>query len=491
MIGIALMLIGRRAFRSRWWVPALVGCALILISLTIVADLTDGASWLATRIFGLVLVVQGLVELAGIARGAPRTVMLLRAAKAALPLTLGTAILYVPAASYGVLSSIIAAALALDGLSRLATVALVRFRRWYDAVATSIVELTLALLLVADWPLPPHLDIPLLISLLLAMIGVHIARFAFLLRRGQDHVSIHASPLFGLRDWHGHMAAAATPVSVAPAPSVPLRLLVWTPYGAVGVAARRPIIDRYLGTRDGEGRLSTGHSALEMGDDFYLSHWPAEEIDQRARPILHAFSAGSRNDIDGLFLPSYAAECADWVPADKEIRFTRFSERRLRAYWAGYRRSSTYNITDRNCSIAVAGALEAALEGALSCDYPWQKLAVLMLCPSFWQAVYLRSRAEHLCWTPGLLLDYAAALADLTEPSRAEWPLRLLDRLHGGAAIRWPGDQPRRGEAKSEVSSLRHRRFVFTGKRQPLFFGLGETGGGLAALLGLLRRLCR
>ncbi len=104
--------------------------------------------------------------------------------------------------------------------------------------------------------------------------------------------------------------------------------------------------------------------------------------------------------------------------------------RRLKAYWAGYSQLNSYNVTNRNCSIAVAGGLESAFEGSLHCSYPWLRLLALLLTPALWQAAYIRSRAEHMCWTPGIVLDYARTLQRIIEPSHAGYPLKLLDRLH-------------------------------------------------------------
>ena len=53
---------------------------------------------------------------------------------------------------------------------------------------------------------------------------------------------------------------------------------VWTAAGAAGLAEERHLIERYIAAADPSGRISTGHSALEMPPDVYISHYPGEEL---------------------------------------------------------------------------------------------------------------------------------------------------------------------------------------------------------------------
>lgn len=94
----------------------------------------------------------------------------------------------------------------------------------------------------------------------------------------------------------------------------------------------------------------------------------------------------------GRFLPSYAAEAAEWCEATEHIVFHRFSPARLQDFWDVYRQDPTYNLTNRNCSIAVALALDAALEGVLGRDTGWPRLLRLATHPDLHLATLLRKR---------------------------------------------------------------------------------------------------
>ena len=109
-----------------------------------------------------------------------------------------------------------------------------------------------------------------------------------------------------------------------------------------------------------------------------------------------------------------------------QVRFAKFDAHRLRAFWAAYRADDTYNLTRRNCSSVVAHALDAALEGVLAQHVsPVRGALRAIVNPELWVASLLRSRAEAMAWTPGLVLDYARALSAVIEPP----PLAGLQRL--------------------------------------------------------------
>lgn len=398
------------------------------------ADISAGFVTIATELFGLVFLVQGVIALAVMTLEESRVGVYADAIKAIVLLTVG--ILILRSAFYGaeVLSWLFALGFCLDALSRLATVAVVRFRRWGHAVVACTLELILAGLLIADWPLRDAQNISLCISLLLVLSGCAMVRIAHSLARLHEATAIYSMPLFCDRGWNEETAVFIHDNVPDHDDVSKMRVLVWTPAAVAEVLPRRPIIDRYLATRDTNGKVQTGHAALEVQPDIYISHWPMNDIDPAAYDFAGVFYSGAANDLPGLFQPSYDEERLEWMAADQEVVFTNFHILRLRAYWEGYRQHATYNVTNRNCSIAVAGALEAALEGSLDCRRPWLRLGLLLLNPRLWEAAYIRSRAVHLCWTPGMTLDYAKALKRIVEPQPAHWPSRLLLRLCGGLA---------------------------------------------------------
>jgi hypothetical protein len=206
---------------------------------------------------------------------------------------------------------------------------------------------------------------------------------------------------------------------------------VWTPIGSAESprSRHRLLIDRYIAAIDGKGMISTGHAALELAPDIYISHYPALEIDHTPEQFARLFRATADNDVKGHFQPSYAFESGDWCPADAHVEFRTYDELRLRTHWEAYRADDTYNLTNRNCSVAVAAALEAALEGALGTRAAWGRFWRLLVNPDLWVAALLRARAESMTWTPGLVLDYARALQTIVEPRRSPWRRRLQAAL--------------------------------------------------------------
>lgn len=417
MIRLALLLIGGNSFRRRWWAPAVVGILLIILSFVVAADVFTGLAFGITLVIGVFLIVHGLFALWHVSWHDEPGPMLARCARPVLFTIIGCLIVWSSSEQHALLAGLLALSLAVDGLSRLATVVVVRFRRWRDGILFSLVELVMAVLIVTDWPVPPHLDIPLCVSLFLAGSGVSIVRFAVMLRNEQEEVAIYAFSLFGGRNWNENAPVLFGEDEPSEGPQAPMRIHVWTPAGAVNTAPRRPIIDRYLGALSEDGALSTGHAALDCPPHVYISHWPAAEVERKSSDFMRILYAGAENDVEGLFQPSYEFESDYWMPSTRQVEFSRFNERRLKAYWAGYSQMTTYNVTNRNCSIAVAGAIESALEGSLDNRYPWFRLVTLLLTPALWEAAYIRSRAEHLCWTPGLVLDYALAVRRLVEPA--------------------------------------------------------------------------
>jgi hypothetical protein len=168
-------------------------------------------------------------------------------------------------------------------------------------------------------------------------------------------------------------------------------------------------IRRYVAAFDENGRVSTGHAALDA-PDIYISHYPAVEI-SRTGKFARMLRATPDNDVAGLFQPSYAEEIADWCESTRCVRLVGLDIRAIRAFWKAYRRDTTYNLTNRNCSSCVAKALDAGLEGMFEARArsPYFLVRLLFL-PELWIAGVIRRRAAAMAWTPGIVLDYARAL---------------------------------------------------------------------------------
>jgi hypothetical protein len=202
-------------------------------------------------------------------------------------------------------------------------------------------------------------------------------------------------------------------------------LYVWTALATAHDPQRRLLIDRYIAAVDGKGRISTGHSALEVLPDLYISHYPGEEIDHSPSDFARLLRAGPENDIRGRWIPSHAWEVANWCEPDARVVFPRYDAVALRAFWDVYRQDDTYNLTSRSCSTATSLAIESALEGILGTRWPFLWLGLLVTDPTVWLAAILRRRGATMAWTPGLVLDYARALKEVIERQETRWVVRL------------------------------------------------------------------
>ncbi|MEP9353269.1 protease [Xanthobacter sp. KR7-65] len=430
MVKLAFILVGARALRKRWWVLSALAGALFGIGVLILLDAMDGTMSVATQVFGGVFVFEGILGLVtAFALPGARSRIVVVGRSLAL-IFLGTFILDYPSRNGMALSLMFGAAFLIDGVARIATAVVVRFRMWRSTVAVGIAELFLALFIGSHWPLAHQLKVPLAVAVLLLMSGWIMLRASLMLRALQEEVGILSLPLYGGRNWYDNAPVIVDESFPMPASDGPLTVRVWTPTGSADVAGRRPLIDRYIAAVDRNGVISTGHAALELRPDVYISHYPAEEIEHPPEEFARILRATSENDVKGRFQPSYAYESTNWCEADQTVEFTHFDARRLRAFWAGYRQDDTYNLTDRNCSVAVAAALDSSMEGVLASRMPWIQVGRLIFNPDVWAAAYIRSRAEAMSWTPGLVLDYARTLKRIIEPAPPPFAARLKDFIN-------------------------------------------------------------
>lgn len=437
MLKLCFLLIGAPSFRARWYVIAIIGGVFITLATMLAIDASDGVTFVTRETLGLVFVVNGLGALlvfAGRGRDRMRSLLFL---KAAALLLVGLLIIQPPVSTEWTLTVLFALAFTLDGIGRIATGVVVRFSGWRTMAVIGGIELVIALLIVTEWPLPHNRNIPFCIALLMALSGWLLMRLGFMFRTLESEAAILALPIFGGRGWYDN-APVMVEIGDEPAPEQPITVHVWTPVGSAYAAERRLLVDRYIAALDGHGVISTGHAALEMPPDLYISHYPALEVERSSSDFIASLRAGGENDLKGRFQPSYAYESDWWCPADQNVEFRNYSPRRLRVFWAGYKQDDTYNLTNRNCSVVVAQALDAALEGTLASRFPWLQVIRLLSNPDIWVAAMIRSRAHSATWTPGLVLDYARTLARIIEQRDIAWTTRLLGFLRRGR--RGPAD---------------------------------------------------
>lgn len=394
-----MLLVGRAAVRRHWHLIVATGLLWSLLGLLVVVDSLDGALHVPDRWFGLILLAEGVSALVvgASAVGAARR---LRLAKGALLSVMAVLIMMATRHSTFLLAMIFGVAFVVDGLVRITIAGLLKFAGWRMSVALGGLSIAFGLFHLQPWPTWYAGTVGYCIGMFLILNGANLALVGLRTRRLGT-----AEP-----------AAAATGAGATEPGS--LTVYVWTPTGQATTPAGQRLIRRYVASVDKAGRFSTGHAALQQGDDLYVSHYPAVEIDRSPANLRSSLRAGPENDVPGRFLPSHAAEVADWCPATVAVTLNGIDTARLRAFWAQYSRDTTYNFISRNCSTTVARALDIAVEGAFSRGgHPWRQLAAALTTPEFWAAAFLRNGARSMTWTPGLVLDYTRALSALVDPA--------------------------------------------------------------------------
>lgn len=430
MIRLAVLLVGVDAMRRKWPVLAAIGVAWMALAVAIIFDAADGVTTVATHSFGYLLIVEGAVAFVMMVGAGGGTALYI--ARALVLIALGCMIADVPVRIDIANSILFGIAFMLDGVARIVTASTIRYPRWQLVALGGLVEIVLGGIAFASWPISYRKTVPFCIGVALLITGFNALRIGLLLRRLPSEGRLGALPLFAIRGWHEATSVPAEAPSTAPPKLThkePLVLHVWTPVGSATDPARRPLIDRYIAAVDGKGVISTGHASLELKPDVYVSHYPAIEIDHSPDDFATLLRASSENDVKGRFQPSYDYEVGDWVEADQHIKFRRYDAAKLRRFWEVYRQTDTYNLTNRNCSVSAAVALDAALEGVLASRFVWSRFLLLMINPDLWLAAMLRFRAESMTWTPGLVLDYARAVRRVTEPLDRGWFGRAQDTL--------------------------------------------------------------
>ncbi|ORM69452.1 HdeD family acid-resistance protein [Pantoea rwandensis] len=425
MIKLIFLLTGAQVLRQRWYLFALLGVALLLLSAAMLYDIgSDGLLSVPLDVLAIFFIVEGAVQLF-LAISKELRIEWLTLLKAVGFLFVAFLIFNIPGDNNDVSAALFGIMFLIDGIFRIAASWVLRGVRWRKQCFTGVIEVVLSILIISNWPFHHHIAVPLCFALLLLSIGTHLllmARQAHLLT---EDSTVTALPVFkagGLRRWHSsHYSHPPFPEGNA---SEPLIVCIWTPVGSREVRERYRLIDRYIAAVDVHGVISTGHAALEAGPDLYISHYPLDDIARDSGSFRSVLRAGEHNDMAGRFLPSLASEVATWCSPDKQILFPRYNRVALENYWASYRADSTYNLTARNCSSSMIQALDVSVEGILA-QQPYAGVK-LFIDPNFWLLGVVRGRAEEMTWTPGLALDYVQLLKRVIEPQAHQlWPLKL------------------------------------------------------------------
>lgn len=418
MVRLALLLIGTQFLRSRWRTLAAIGALLLLMGAAIFIDALDGVIFFPIHLFGYVLLVEGVVALI-VASGPLAGPRGLRYAKGLLFVLLGVLVINRHHFSVVLLAMLFGLLFTVGGCLRIAAAWVVRFPGWRLSLLAGAGELLLAIFIFEPWPTHYVGTVPYCIGVALIVSGLSAFRLAWRLRRLPPGASMATMLRVG---YPMDGVAVPEPRDASWPPPEPMVVHVWTPRGSVENALHRPVVDRYVAAVDAHGVISTGHAAMEMAPDIYISHYPAVEIDRSPSDFTRTLRATAENDVQGLFQPSYAIESAGWCESTEQVTFRDYSPARLRAFWQNYSRDNTYNLTHRNCSSTVVNALEAALEGVLARrGVSWLTFLRIMTSPELWVASQLDRRASTMAWTPGLVLDYARALHGMVHPAPIAW----------------------------------------------------------------------
>jgi len=413
MIRLALLLLGPEFIRTRWPVLALIGALWALLGAALIVDAFRGSEWFPIHIFGYLLILEALVTLVATTSNLG-TQTVLRKGRGVAFFLIGLLIIDPHPVSDLILAMIFGLLFAVDGGLRVSAAWVVRFPHWPASLLMGLLEIASAIMLFLPYPLVYAGTVPYCIGLGMLISGIGALLLALRLRRLRPDTLL--SLLLSRNHTMDVLMAPSAPEATAGNP-VPLTVHVWTPVGSAQEALPQPLVDRYIAAVDGHGVISTGHAALEVAPDLYISHYPAQEIDHSPEDFRHLLRATDDNDVAGRFQPSYAIESSGWCPSTAQVHFEHYDRGRLRAFWKVYSGDTTYNLTNRNCSSTVAAALEAALEGTLARHGPRITPFLSSLCnPELWVASQLRKHAEAMAWTPGLVLDYARALRVAINP---------------------------------------------------------------------------
>ncbi len=409
MTQLLLIFCGSRLVRKKWWILFVIGALWAALGIFLWIDALDGVLIVPARYFTIPLILDGawalmtIFSTTGVAR-------LLRMVKAITCLLVAVLILAAPNHSGMIIGYLVGIFLCVDSCWRGASAWVVQYPGWPRGIAVAIFEFLFGFWSFLPWPDAWEAEVSIDIGTLLLVTACSMCMLAFRLRRVPSCVPIasilsRGAPLFPAGDAPG---AAFREKSSAEMVTVH----VWTPTDSMVPVNRG--VSRYVAAPNKHGVISTGHSALELGLDLYISHYPAVEIDRSGSEFARMLRATPDNNVPGLFQPSYAEECSNWSPSTMQVSLPGLDGDAVRRFWKAYRVDSTYNLTNRNCSSAVAAALDAGMDGIFE-----KKMTSLLFClhlllmPELRVAGFLRARATAMAWTPGITLDYVRALSHI------------------------------------------------------------------------------
>ena len=407
MIQLFVLLFGSKRLKQHWWVFFICGVCWMALGVILIVDALIDDIRIPPGLFTVPLILDGLWSLAT-ARNRSGNARSLRVGKAGVFFAISLLILIVPEHSGFVIGILVGTFLIVDAGWRGSSALVLRHARWKNGCVFALVEFGCGAWSYVPWPTHWEGEIGADVGTLLVFSAVGACALALRIKRlplGMPVLSAMSrawpetsEPDRGTDpDWEDRADVIVH---------------VWTPTETLAPVHRG--ISRYVVAKDKHGVLATGHAALELLSDVYISHYPAVEIDRDALP-LELLRATAENDLAGRFLPSYADECAEWTPSTFQVTVPGLNGAAIRRFWQAYRLDPTYNLTRRSCAGAVAKALDAGLDGFAARHERgfFGLLFHLLAIPEVWVAGFLRLRADAMVWTPGLILDYARVISNI------------------------------------------------------------------------------
>lgn len=421
-MNIVLLLFGPGDLhRSRTYL-VILSAILLLTGVTIIVDASDTVTLITLEAFGWVMVVMGLAKLAFSMMSGASGLPSLFGFQGIVLVILGVGIADFPSESGNAIPWLFGVAMLLNGAYQVLSALIIRYPLWGWFVVSGMGHLVLGGFVFLHWKQAVEWVVPLFLGAGFCLVGFSTLCTAWNMGRylrSKEGWNAETAVRYFL-DFHvprrfheQYLPAEPKEPPEVGQPHGDLLVHLWTPTTVAKVDKNHNLVSRYVAAKDHEGKFSVGHAALEMSPDIYISHCDGDPT---------AFACGDEvwqtlrsKDVPGVFLPSFEEEIQTYMMPSVTVRFRNFKEDQLRTFWAVYRVVTSYNFTNRNCSVAVALALEAALMGSLGSGSHFKTLLDLLTRKDLWVAHFIRWKAREMVWTPGMMVDYALALQRLVE----------------------------------------------------------------------------
>lgn len=198
---------------------------------------------------------------------------------------------------------------------------------WRASLGGGIVQLLIAIFFIEPWPTWYAGTVPYATGVALLLSGWSVLWLGMRLRTLPEHTSL--GMLFARGHYLGSRELAERAAERGRPSGEVLTVHVWTTRGTAIDPVDRPLVDRHIAAVDKKGVISTGHSALEILPDIYISHYPKDEIDHSPTEFTAMLRATDENDVRGRFPPSYAIESQEWGQSTEKFHFYYFDGERV------------------------------------------------------------------------------------------------------------------------------------------------------------------